>query len=251
MSITDDSTGLDTAWTEQPVVAFTAGTLGTMSTCIDYVSRRLQRGTLSATSTPTLSDVQTDIIRAKEELCETMGFTWQRRYAYADTVANQYRYALPPDYMGGQIRVRDTTSNYMLNQLDTLRYNLLYPDPSEEDGDEPSGFVIKDRELWLIPPPNGVYRIELEYDRSGTDNTATDISYVPEPLRFKLCDYAVYQSFLILNEYDKAQLFKGEWMGGLAKAKRADSHKKWAGMGYQAMSTFQVYNNRPRQRTIV
>jgi hypothetical protein len=53
MSITDDSTGLSTTYTEQTVVAFTAGTLANVAACITEVEAKLKRGTLSASTNPT------------------------------------------------------------------------------------------------------------------------------------------------------------------------------------------------------
>ena len=81
MSITDATTSLGTTWTEQSVVAFNAGTLATISSCVTEVESKLRRGTLSSTSSPTLSQVQTWLKRAKQELAETKGYTWRRRYA--------------------------------------------------------------------------------------------------------------------------------------------------------------------------
>jgi len=247
MAITDDSTGLDTTWTENEVVAFTSGTLSTISDCVSYVESKLRRGTLSATTTPTSSNVQTELIRAKEELCEVMGFTWQRRYAYATAVAGTYRYALPPDYSGGTVSLRDTTNDWKLKQIDRFRFDLLYPDPSYETSNEPTVFCIKDRELWVVPPPSGTPTLELEYERSGDDNTTTDVSYLPEVMRFKICDFAVFQAFRILHMWQEASLYRKDWMDGLLKAKRADSKKKWASVEYQALSCLQVYRNRYNQ----
>ncbi len=233
-------TALATTWTEQTVVEFNAGTLADIAACITHVGGKLQRGTLGASSTPTSTQISNELVRAKEELCEVFGFTWQRKYSYADTVAAQYRYALPKDY-AGEPRLRDTTSNRFLEFYDNFRYDLKYPDMSEETANEPPGFTVKDRELWLINPPAGVYRLELEYNRSGDDSTATDITYLPELMRFKICVFASYQGFLILHEYEKAQIFREEWMEGLLKSKRQSGKQKWASSGYQALTWQQAY----------
>lgn len=239
---------LTTSWTEQSTVAFTAGTLATITDCISYVESKLRRGTLSATTTPTSTEVQRELIRAKEELCEVFGFTWQRRYQYMDTVAGQYRYALPADFIGGEVRLRDTTNNRFLEWLDNYKFDLKYPDPSEESNNKTVAFTIKDRELWIIPPGGGVYRLELEYNRSGDDSTATDVSYIPEPLRFKICDFAIYQAFLSLHLWQQAQLYKAEWMNGLTKSRRADRKKKWSASGFQALTWQQAYSAEYNQR---
>jgi len=247
MSITDDTTGLDTTWTEETVVAFTSGTLSTISDCVSYVETKLRRGTISTTTVPTTANVQTELIRAKEELCEVMGFTWQRRYAYADTVASTFRYALPPDYFGSEVSLRDTTTDWKLKHIDRHRFDLLYPDVSKETGNNPTVFTIKNNEVWLCPAPDKVYRLELEYSRSGDDNTTTDISYLPEVLRFKCCDFAIFQSFRMLHMWQESAMYRQDWMDGMLKAKRSDSKKKWASVEYQALSCFQVYHGRYNQ----
>jgi|TARA_R100001530_G_scaffold76552_1_gene53749 hypothetical protein len=235
---------LTTTWTQQSVVDFTAGTLGTISDCVTHVESKLQRGTLSTSTTPSTTEVQNELIRAKEELCEVFGFTWQRKYSYADTAASTYRLAMPADYGGGEVRLRDMTNNRFLEWIDPYRFDIKFPDPSEESNNKLQAFTIKDRELWVIPPPTGVIRLELEYGRTGEDSTATDVSFLPELMRFKICDYAIYQCFLLLHEYEKASLFKGEWMEGIKKSKRQSGKQKWAMSGFQALSWQQQYSAR-------
>jgi len=177
-----------------------------------------------------------------------MGFTWQRRFAYAACVAGTFKYALPPDYNGGEVTLRNTTDDFKLKFIDHFRYDLLYPDPSAETNNHPTVFTIKNNELWLCPPPNGTDQLELEYGRSGDDNTPTDVSYLPQIMRFKICDFAVFQSFRMLHMWQEAGLYRQDWMDGLLKAKRADGKKKWASVEYQALSCFQVYRGRGSQR---
>ena len=232
---------LTTTWTEQSVVAFTAGTLSDQADIRAYVESKLQRGTLSASSKPTITEVNREIVRAKQALCEVFGFTWQRRYSYADTVAATYRYALPADFMGGEVRLRDMTNDRFLDWIDPFRFDLKYPDVSKESNSKPQSFTIKDRELWIVPAAGAVYRLEFEYGRTGDDSTTSDISYLPESMRFKCADFAIYQSFMILHDFPKAQIYKQEWMEGLLKGKRADNRKKWAHSGFQAMTWQQEY----------
>lgn len=238
---------LSTTWTNQSVVAFNAGTMTDISSCVSYVEGKLRRGTLSTSTTPSTTQVQYELIRAKEELCEQFGFTWQRKYAYADTSSSTYRYALPADYNGGEVRLRDMTNDVFLEWVDPYRFDLKYPDVSAEDSGEPLCFTIKDRELWITPPAGSTYRLELEYGRSGDDTTATDVSYLPEVLRFKICDFAVYQCFRILHMWDAAALYKQDWMEGLIRSKRQDSKKKWAHSGFQCLTWQQAYTARGYQ----
>ena len=97
MTITDSSTSLDTAYTEQSIVAFTTGVLSDVDACVSEVEARLQRGTLGTSTVPTTTQVKNWLTRAKLELAEVRGFTWRRKYATATTVAGTYRYAMPQE----------------------------------------------------------------------------------------------------------------------------------------------------------
>lgn len=243
MSITDDTTGLNNTWTEQPVVAFTAGTLSTVSAMVTEVESKLKRGTLSTSTTPSTTQVQRWLTRGKQQLAALFGFTFKRRYAYVDTVASTYRYALPPDYGGGQVRLRITTDDNE-NVIPVVRestFSWNHPDPTTTDNNTPEYAVIKDRELWLYPVPDTVYRLEVEYDRTGDDNTATGFGWLPELARFQICDYAVYEAFLSLHMWNQAQLYFQKWMDDVAVAKQADIKKKWAKQDYRARSWLQDY----------
>lgn len=239
---------LSTTWTENSTVAFTAGTLSTITDCVTEVEDKLKRGTLSTTSSPTSTAVQRWLIRAKEELCEDKHYTWTRRYSYADTTAGTHRYALPADYNGGQCTLRDLTNNYLVEIWPSYQFDLRFPDMSEEDSDEPLIACIKDRELWIGPPAGGVYRLEFEYARSGDDSTTTDFSYLPELARFWCCDYALYESFESLHMFEQAKWYRAKWEANVTKAKKGDARKKWAKTNFQAKSWLQDFQNRLHQQ---
>lgn len=222
---------VETTWTGQDAVAFTAGTLSTIADCATQVGSNLNR-TLSGTSSPTSTEVQNWLIRGKEELLEEFDFPWKRLFVYADTVASTYRYALPKDYVGEETLVRDLDQDKRLSFMDRISFNTDYPDPAGAGNAVPSIYTIKDRELWLHAPASGVYRFELEYQRSGDDATSTDISYLPELMRFKICDFASSRAFLKLQQFEAANMYKMEWERGLKKSKRRDGVSKWAEMGY-------------------
>ena len=225
MSITDDTTGLDLAWTEQPVVAFTAGTLSDINELITELEAKIQRGTLSASSTPTTTQAQRWLIRAKEEFMESHGYSFARRYAYATATSNSYRFALPPDFGGGVCRLRDTTNDYVIRYMDWARFESLYPDVSEHGSGRIKTFSIRDRELWVYPPSDGA-TLEIEYTRTGDDNTATDVSYIPEKYRWKLVDMAIIEAFEYLNEFDKAAYYQQKASGRISLAKKSDNRQK-------------------------
>lgn len=227
MAITDASSNITTTWTEQNPVAFTAGTLGNMGQCIQEVESKLKRGTLTHNTNPTAMQVRQWLIYAKEQLCEIFDFTWERRYAYMDTIASTYRYALPPDFDGGELKVRDMTNDRQLTPYSRADYDLKWPDPSEEDNNKPELFTIKNMELWIMPPPPVNVRIEIEYNRSGDDNTPMSITYLPELMRFKICNFAIYQAFASIHMWQESGYYKQEWEMDLIKSKRADAKKKW------------------------
>jgi hypothetical protein len=243
MTITVDSTGLNTAYTEQTVVAFTAGTLASVTDCITEVQSKLKRGTLSATTTPTTTEVQRWLVRAKQELAEVKGFTWRRRYAYCSTVAGQYRYALPPDFNGGMVRIKDTTNDRFIELYDPHQFDSTFPDVSAETSDETLYGCIKGMELWISPPPVSVYTFEIEYDRSGDDNTPTDFSWLPEIERFRCCDFAIAEAFESLHMWDASDRFRTKWGSGVGKAIRADGKRKWKSLNFRARSWREHYDS--------
>ena len=249
MSLVVASGTLDTVWSEFNTVPFTTSTLATLSACIEEVESKLKRGTLGATTTPSDTDVARWLQRGKQELSEIKNFTFRKRYATAATVAAQYRYALPSDYGGGRISLRDLTNDRQLQFWDEAIFDLKYPDPSEESSDEPTTACIKGLELWLFPPPAGVYTLELCYDTTGSGPTATDFTWLPEIERFRVCDFATAESFASLHDFDKAQFYYTRWEKGIGKAIRSDGKRKWARMRYQAISGLQEYAARAYQRT--
>ena len=229
---------ITTTWTERNNVAFTAGTLATIAACITQVEQVWHRGTLASGTTPTNTQVQNYLIFAKQELCAEFGFTWKRKFSYAVTAAASYQYALPADFGGGAYILRDITSDKRLSPLDHTTFDTLYPDVAGASQSEPEYYTIKDRELWFHAPSNGIYTLELEYQRTGDDSTATDISYLPEMFRQKICSYATYKSLLLLQQWQTASIYKSEWEQGLGKARREDGKKKWENMGYMAKAWY-------------
>ena len=247
MTITDDSTGLDLAYTEHPVVAFTAGTLADVDDMVAEVESKLKRGTLSTITSPKLADVQRWLIRAKEELMQVKSFSFARRYAYATLTAGDYRVALPPDYNGGHVSVRDQTNNYELRIIPAHLYDKKYPHPDEETTDKSKFACIKNMELWVAPPSVAI-TVELDYDRSGDDNTATDFSFLPEIERFRCCDYGLFEASESLEDWEKAKWYKAKWNDGLGRSRTADARRKWKNMGFRAISVFEEASARNYQR---
>lgn len=229
-------------WAGRDALAFTAGTLSTITNCISQVEQVLHRGTLSGSTTPTSAQVQSYLIFAKQELCEEFGFTWLRKYSYASPAAGEWQLGLPSDFGGSAYILRDITSNKRLSFVDPVTFDTLYPDVAGSSQEPIKYFTVKDRELWLHAPSNGTYTLELEYQRTGDDSTATDVSYLPEIFRYKICTYAIYKSFIMLQQWDAANIHKSEWESGLRRSRKGDGKKKWAAMGYQAKAWFYPVN---------
>ncbi len=249
MSITDSSTALDTAYTEQSLVAFTGGVLTTLADCVAEVESKLHKGTLSTSTTPTLAQVQGWLKRAKMELAESRKFSFNRKYASLSTVPDQFRYSLPPDYAGGRTILRDITNDRFIMIKDQHQFDAKFPDPSFERADEPEIATFKNMEMWLMPKPNGIFTPELEYDRSGAETTADDFAWLPEIERWRCCDFALSESFEALHNWGVAKIYRSKWEYDLKKASKADGKKRWKSMHYQAISLPQEYNmlgNQPR-----
>ena len=225
MSVTNATSTIDLSWQEFDIVSFTAGTMVDMDNLKTEMETKLKRGPLSGTSSPTTAECQVWLIRAKEEFMETNGFSFARRYVYATATAGIFRFALPPDFGGGASRLIDNTNNNRIKYTDVATFDRLYPDPSTLGSGQVKRFTVKDRELWVAPPSDGA-RLELEYTRTGDDNTATDISYIPERYRFKLVDMALVEAFESLQELDKATYYQRKGMGRIQLAKRSDNKKK-------------------------
>ena len=242
MAITDATTSLALTWTESSTVSFNANTLADIDSCVSEVESRMKRGTLSGTSSPTLTQVKNWLIFAKQELSAKKGFTFKRRYASVSTTAATYRYALPPDFNGGRVALKDTTNNRYLTPWPPDQFDMKYPDVSEEENYEPIVFTIKNLELWLAPPPNGTYTLEIEYDRSGADNTANDFSWLPELERFRCCDYAAFRGFMSLHMFEVANMYQSLWRQSVGDAVREDGKRKWKQMSYRAIGWMQAHN---------
>jgi len=225
-------------WTGRDALAFTAGTLATIAACLTQVEQVLHRGSLASGTTPSNTEVQNYLIFAKQELCEEFGFTWKRAFSYAAPAAGEWQLGLPADFGGGAYILRDITSNKRLNFFDATTFDVMYPDPAGSSQVAPDIYTVKDREVWMHAPLNGTYTFELEYQRTGDDSTATDVSYLPEIFRYKICTYAIYKSFILLQNWQAAQVHKSEWETGLKKSRRADGKKKWSDMGYMAKAWY-------------
>jgi len=211
---------------------FTQSTLSTTGNLTNQVQSNINRGTLSATSKPTLNEVTIWLIEGKQLMLERYGFTWARRFVYTTTTSGTYRYALPGDFAGGGTILRDLTQDKRLSFTDPVTFDTLYPDVAGTSNGTPLDYTIKDMELWLQAPANGSYTFELEYSRSGEDTVAETWDYIPESKLFKITDYATHRSFLVLQMWDAAGIYRTLWESEMMHTKKMDGKKKWASLGY-------------------
>jgi hypothetical protein len=239
MSITDSTTNLSAAWVEQTPVAFTTGVLSTIISCVNEVEAKLKRGTLSATSSPTLTNVKNWLKRGKLELMEAKNYTFSRKYAYTDLVAGGFRYALPPDFNGGNVRIRDVTNDNIIGLMVPEEWDIRFPNLANVESGDIEIACIKNMELWVYPPPASSDRIEIEYSRSGAETTADDFSYIPELQRFQCCDFALAHSFESLHMFDVADRFFAYWERDILKNKLADNRRKRGGKRLSAINVWQ------------
>lgn len=240
MSIDAASTVLSTAWAEFSTVSMEQGTLSNEASLVVEVAAKLKRdGTLSATTTPTSTQVMYWLRRARLELAEIRNFSWKRRYVTATFASGSYRYALPPDFGGGYCKIRDVTDNRVISLISNHQYDILYPDPSELSTGTILCGTIKNLELWVAPAPDGNNIIEMEYDRTA-ESATDDYSYLPEIDKWRCVDFATAEAFSSLKEYQEAQYYYQRWHEGIGKAITADGKKKWSTMGYRCRSVFQA-----------
>ena len=245
--ITDSSTTIGTSWTEQTIPAFTNGALATLANCVSEVESKLNRGTLSTTTAPTLAQVENWLRRKKLEIAEAFGFSFTRKYATVSLAADTYRYSLPPDFNGGQVTLRDTTNNREIPVWSKSWYDKKFPDPSEEDSSRVILACIKNMELWVAPPPDSSDTLELEYPRSGAETTADDFTWLPLLMRYRCCDGAVAEAFESLHMWEQADRFRAKWAEGVGKARRADGKRRWRSMNFQAISWMQEFGLKNNQ----
>ena len=219
-------------------MSFNAGTLSNIDACVTEVQSNLNRGALSESSKPKLTQVKNWLIRAKQELAEQHGFEWKRVFSYMDTAASEYRYILPPDFgEGGQV-IKDITQDIPLVYIDQVAFDYLFVDPAGDSTAPPTYYTIKSHELWLSQPASGAFRLEMQYDRTGADVSTDDVSYLPELMRFRMCDYATYRAFITLENWNAAQTYKEEWRVSSVTSKRRDMKNKWKSQGYRVRSWF-------------
>ena len=236
-----------TEYTEQRIGTFTVGTLSSSTELITEVETRLQRGTLSTSTVPSTTQIGYWLERAKMELSEIRGFTFRRKYAQTTTEAGTYIYGLPPDYNGGYTSLRDVSNKRSIKLIGRHIFDSKYPDPSDESNNEPRIACIKKMSVWLIPPPDGAYTLEIEYDRSGAETTENDYSWLPEMERWRCVDFATAEAFKVLHQWSASREYEAKWNNGMRKAVRADGKRKWREMGFQAYSNFQEHAARNYQ----
>ncbi|MFX0194550.1 MAG: ubiquitin-activating E1 FCCH domain-containing protein [Candidatus Hodarchaeota archaeon] len=155
------------SWAEFSKVGYTAGALPTVEECVDEVESKLNRGTLTESTKPKISDIKRWLHRAIQEAVEVRNYSFRRRYVIGTLTAGTYRYALPPDY-GGNLVIRDTTNDVKIPVVSQHQFDILYPDMAAIDNGSILVACVKNMELWVAPAPDGSDILEISYDRTGT-----------------------------------------------------------------------------------
>ena len=239
MSITDSTTSLDTAWVERRTVDFTCGTMPDLSALVTEVESKLNRGTLSSTSVPSLSDVQRWLVRGKAQLLQGKAYSFANRFAHATLSLGCYTLGLPPDFNGGKLTVADRTNDITLKAVSAHLFDLKYPDLNDESNGLVKFYSIQNMKMYFAPPAQSDIEIRLTYIRSGDDNTATDFSYIPEVERFRCCDYALFEANESLENFTAAEWYLKKWQMGVKSSNVADGRRKWKDTGYRMISIFE------------
>ena len=237
MVITAASAALTTTWVEFGLISTPASTLVSLSTMIDAVAVKLNRdATLTATTTPSDQNVADWIDRGAEEICEEMQFDFRRRYMTMTLTAGTFRYSLPNDYAGGKLTIRNLNGDgRFVNTVDDDVFDKFYPDLAAVTNGDLMIATVKNKELWFAPPPGGAYVIEIEYQRSGEGSAGT-YTWVPEPILWKIVDFAVGEAFESLHEYEQAIYYQGKWAKHLRKARKAEGKRRWSKANHKARS---------------
>ena len=241
MTITAASAALDTTWVEFGLISTPASTLVSVSTLIDAVAVKLNRyATLTATTTPTDQNVADWIDRGAEELAQAMQFDFRRRFMTATLTAGTYRYALPNDYSGGKVTLRDLTNDgRRIPLVENDVFDTYFPDLAAATSGGTLVTTVRGRELWFGPPPGGAYVVELEYQRSGEGSTA-GYAWLPEVELWKVVDFACAEAYEALHEYEQSSYYRTKWEMGVHKARKAEGKRRWSKTNYRARSHFQV-----------
>ncbi len=229
MALEAASVALDIpTWAEWSTVSTNVGSLDTLSSCIDMVSSKLNRAPITATTKPSDAQVADFIARAKEELVEMKSFTFARRFVIGTMTASQYRYAVPPD-CNRIIFLHDTTNDCEIPVVEPHAFDSIFPDPGSIGAGQPAIATQKNKELWICPAPDGSDIYEMEYERSGEDADPQDISWLPEIERFRCVDFALAESWELLNQFRNANYYSGKWAKHVGKGKRFDNKRKLKG----------------------
>ncbi len=238
MGITDSTTTLDTAWVEQSFVEIVASTLSAEADMVSAVEVKLQRGTLTTSTSPSNTSVKQWLIRAKSEIASIKGFSFKRRFMTHTLTSGDYRIGLPEDYDGGQLRIRDITNEHKWKSLPSHIFDAKYPDLSAVTGRQVHVYTIKNLELWFTPTDSADV-IEIEYDRSGDDQIANDYKWLPERERWRCIDYALSEAFESLENFQNAQYYRSKYELGLRGSIKVEARRRWKGLGYSAISILQ------------
>lgn len=86
---------------------------------------------------------------------------------------------------------------------------------------KPTSYFVDQNKIYLIPSPDGVYRIDISYQREPSKLVNDDdTTWLPDDAIFAVQLYACYILKLKDNEFDAARNFKNEFMDTLSFIKQ-------------------------------
>ena len=225
-------------WTDKTISKFSPSQLATCGDLVTEVESKLGRGDITEDSSPSLVSVKRWLTRAKEELASIKGFTFSYKFVSTVIEKGSYRALLPNDYNGGDLTLRNMVTHKLIKIMLMPMFNKRFPDIYKSHGSYPTHACVKNLELWIAPIPRYDTLLELEYDRSGSDEDPEDFSYIPEIERFRCADMAIAEAAESVDDWDKAKWYWAKWQQGLAISKLVDGKRKWKASGYSVNSLF-------------
>lgn len=162
---------------------------------------RKRVGNPTATDVPD-ADLTAVLNSAYSDLSLRYKFHKVRKICTFDTVVDQARYGIPTDCFA-VLRVRDNTNNRKLEKVGDRNYS----ERTDDTSGKPLKYLRQRDWVTLMPPPDGVYQIELFYKAKPADLAAdVDVPVLPDGWSEGLIRLARFYYFDSIGDLPKARL---------------------------------------------
>lgn len=160
------------------------------------------------------------INRVYRDVLSRHSFTWLYALATQSTVVGRFRYVVPTDFgCLRQVILVDGTSSRDLVEKDIETFNKLHPYPASDAQQRSTECAIFSgtdaesvpyKEIWLWPPPNGVYPLNVYYaiDTPALSDTRSPV--IPTRHHAVLVYGSLKWGFARLREYEAAAFWNNE-----------------------------------------